>query len=338
MFLYGSGSLWVPWLTNNRFGGRSFWLVNDSPRFSWTVRSMLLLKPELQSFLRCKVGDGSSASFWFDYWTDLGPLNLVFGSSGPSALRIPLNAIVSQAVSNGNWNLPPARSEVAVTLQIVLSTMRVPSADYGDDVYLWRNQSGGFGPAFSARVTWERIRVPSPLVTWQSVVWFKEELPRCSFITWTAFLRRLPTRDRLISWGLSVPSGCVLCSLADESHSHLFFDCGFAIATWSRFCGRYMASPPASLAAVQDLCHHLQGPHSARAVSILKLLNQVIVYSLWRERNARIFKGVSTTQEAFYRAVDRTMRDRLLSISRSSSAIVAPSLLELYFCFLSPYS
>ncbi|XP_013608015.1 PREDICTED: uncharacterized protein LOC106314729 [Brassica oleracea var. oleracea] len=292
---------------------------------------MLQLKHELQTFLRCNVGDGNTASFWYDYWTELGPLHLMFGSSGARSLRIPLNATVSQAVSNGNWNLPPARSESAKTLQIILSTMSVPSAESGGYVYLWRNQSGGFGPSFSARVTWEMIRMPSPLVPWQSVVWFKEELPPCSFITWTAYLGRLPTRDRLISWGLSVPTGCVLCSAADDSNSHLCFECVFAAATWSRFYGRYMASPPASLAAVLDSCQHIQGPHVARAVIVLKLLNQVIIYSLWRERNARIFKSITLTQEAFFHVVDRAMRDRLLSLSRPTAAVVAPSLLELYF-------
>nr|VDD31012.1 unnamed protein product [Brassica oleracea] len=92
-----------------------------------------------------------------------------------------------------------------------------------------------------------------------------------------------------------------------------------------------MASPPASLAAVLDSCQHIQGPHVARAVIVLKLLNQVIIYSLWRERNARIFKGVTLTQEAFFHVVDRAMRDRLLSLSRPTAAVVAPSLLELYF-------
>ncbi|XP_018461208.1 uncharacterized protein LOC108832214 [Raphanus sativus] len=308
---------------------------------------MLRLKQDLQLFLRCNVGDGNTASFWFDYWTDLGPLILMFGSSGPRSLRIPLNATVSGAVTNGNWNLPPARlereresSQEAVTLQIVLSTLQVPSAASGGDVYLWRNHSGGFGPSFSSRVTWERIRNPSPPVSWNSVVWFKEEIPRCSFITWTAYLGRLPTRDRLISWGLSVPSGCVLCSAADESISHLFFQCSFAAATWSRFCGRFMASPPATLAAIADHCLSLQGPHAPRAKAVMKLLNQVIVYSLWRERNVRIFRGVTLTQEAFFRGVDRAMRDRLLSLShsRSSAQVAAPSLLELYFWFLSPFS
>lgn len=104
LFFYGSGSLWVPWLTNNRFGGRSFWLINDSPRFSRTVRSMLQLKQELQTFLRCNVGDGNTASFWHDNWTELGPLHLMFGSSGARSLRIPLDATVSGGYK---WKLEP---------------------------------------------------------------------------------------------------------------------------------------------------------------------------------------------------------------------------------------
>lgn len=165
------------------------------------------------------------------------------------------------------------------------------------------------------------------------MVWFREEIPRCSFTSWSAFLGRLLTRDRLISWGLTAPSGCVLCSVADESISHLFFECSFAAATWTRFCGRFMASPPALLAAIVDLCQQLQDLHASRAVAVLKLLNQVIIYSIWRERNARIFTGVSSTPKAFFRAVDRVIRDRLLSLSCPAVSAPRPSLLEFFFWF-----
>ena len=336
LFFSESGSLWVSWLRNNRFGGRSFWQINDAQRFCSTVRSMIQLKPDLQGFLRCSIGDGKTAMFWYDYWTELGLLLLLFGSSGPRTLRIPLNATVSQAVSNGHWNLPPARSDIAETLHVILSTTRVPTDANGKDAYLWRNQSGGFAASFSSRVTWERLRTPNPSVQWHSFVWFKEEIPRCSFISWTAFLGRLPTRDRLISWGLSVPPGCVFCTSANESHNHLFFQCAFAAAIWLRYCGRYMASPPASLDAVTVQCRNLQGPQARRVAVVLKLLCQVIVYNLWRERNARIFRDVRMNQDGFFRVVDRSMRDRLLSPSLISSS--SPSMLELYIWFLSPYS
>lgn len=105
-----------------------------------------------------------------------------------------------------------------------MSTIYVPCDANGSDVYLWRLNSGGFGASFSSKVTWERLRNLNPQVPWHSVVLFKEEVLRCSFITWTVFLKRLPTRDRLISWGLTLPPGCVLCFDGVEFHSHLFFN------------------------------------------------------------------------------------------------------------------
>ncbi|KAG5404340.1 hypothetical protein IGI04_010459 [Brassica rapa subsp. trilocularis] len=56
------------------------------------------------------------------------------------------------------------------------------------------------------------------------------------------------------------------------------------------------------------------------------------VPSLWRERNARIFRNVSLTPLAFFKLVDRSLRDRLLSITRDPSQ--ALSLLQFYFWFL----
>lgn len=109
-FFSNSGSLWVAWLSHNRFVDKNFWLVRDSQRFSVTIRGMLQLKDLLPQFLRCAVGDGQRASFWYDFWTELGPLHLLF-SSGPRQLQIYDSGSVSDAVRNGEWFLPPVRSE-----------------------------------------------------------------------------------------------------------------------------------------------------------------------------------------------------------------------------------
>lgn len=138
----------------------SFWLANDSPRFSKTFRSMLQLRHDLQLDLCCSIGDGKTTLFWYDYWIEMGPLYTLFGQAGPRDLRIPLTATVSQAVHDGHQNLPPARSEYAETLQVILSSTDVPCNVNGKDAYLWRNQSGGFGGFSLSRVTWELTRTP----------------------------------------------------------------------------------------------------------------------------------------------------------------------------------
>ena len=125
-FFSESGSLWVAWLRQNVFDGQSLWTVSTSSSFSSSVNRMLKLKPKLYDHMRCNIGDGKTASFWYDWWTDIGPLLSSFGPRGPRDLRIPVNYTVSSAAENGAWNLPSARSDEALTLQIVLTTMQPP--------------------------------------------------------------------------------------------------------------------------------------------------------------------------------------------------------------------
>ncbi|CAH2065608.1 unnamed protein product [Thlaspi arvense] len=165
---------------------RSFWIMSENAqRLSNTIRSMLQTKHLISDFLRCKIGDGNSASFW-------GPLISFISSRGPSQLRLPLDARVSQATRNREWFLPNPRSEEAQTLQIDLTTIDPHTASKGSDQYLWRNAACLFVPEFSSKATWDHLREHSPHVMWHSAVWFKEEIPRCSFITWLAMLSRLP--------------------------------------------------------------------------------------------------------------------------------------------------
>lgn len=65
-FFSDSGSIWVAWLKNHIFYRNGFWLTPESPRFSATIRSMLGLRPMLSRFMKCVVGDGKDARFWFD--------------------------------------------------------------------------------------------------------------------------------------------------------------------------------------------------------------------------------------------------------------------------------
>ncbi|KAG2248888.1 hypothetical protein Bca52824_088516 [Brassica carinata] len=195
---------------------------------------MLQLKNYLPQFLRCAVGDGVRASFWYDYWTELGPIYLMFGASGTRQLRLPNSASVSEAVRNGDWSLPAARSDNAVTLQVVLSTTSVPSIEKGADTYL------------------------------------------------------------------------------------------------------FISSPPSDLPAAVVMISQYNGKFSSQVKALMKLILQVITYNLWRERNARIFRGTSLQQGIFFKQVDRGLRDRLLSLHPNPTD--AHSLLELYFWFIDPYS
>ncbi|CAG7900697.1 unnamed protein product [Brassica rapa] len=58
------------------------------------------------------------------------------------------------------------------------------------------------------------------------------------------------------------------------------------------------------------------------------------MYCVWKERNARIFTSISTPLPVLRAAVDRLIRDRLLSCPARSPS--GPSLLLLYFASYRP--
>ena len=129
-------------------------------------------------------------------------------------------------------------------------------------------------------------------------------------------LARLPTRDRLASWGMNVPTQCVLCLFGTESHSHLFFQCPFVAAIWAKFSASPVLLAPVSIQALAGVIAHPQLAGVAGMDAVLKLILQVIVYCIWQERNVRIFQQVSTSVAEVFSRVDRLIKDRLLAISR----------------------
>lgn len=332
-FFTNKDSLWIRWLKANVFHRKPFLLMEDSARLSKAVRSMVQIKDMLGDYLRCEVGNGKSAMFWFDSWNDLGPLIEFVGAAGPRQLRLRLTASVVDATADGQWQLPAARSPQVEALQIHLTSLAPPIPTATDDKFLWVQANGTFGSTFSSRVTYESLRNPSPVISWHSVIWFKQYIPRNSFISWLAMLRRLPTRDRLRRWGMSVPEVCVLCSAAPETHHHLFFECSFSSSVWNYFASKVWDNPPQDIHSVAAWIN-LHRSSSPQARYIIRLMFQSSIYLIWKERNKRIFTTQVTSAFGVRSAVDRQIRDRLLSIKPSPA--FQPPLLQFFFACTRP--
>ena len=151
----------IPWTI---FVGHIFWTATDSGRYSHTVKRMLKVRLLVSNLMRCNINDGKSVSFWYDWWTDLRPLINMFGQRDPRELRVPIDSMVCNAVRNGAWSLPHSRSDEAGTLQVVLSTMEVPSDTRGSDRFLWRNGPCSYQPKCSSKETCNFIRQIYPKV------------------------------------------------------------------------------------------------------------------------------------------------------------------------------
>ncbi|XP_024014479.1 uncharacterized protein LOC112088431 [Eutrema salsugineum] len=181
----------------------------------------------------------------------------------------------------------------------------------GPDVFSWGIE-GSRRHQFSTKCTWDFLRPSAPMVTWFKTVWFKHATPRHAFHFWTANLNRLPTKDRMIQWGVNVSEVCVLCNLSPEARHHIFLACPFSLQVWDRVLQRFEATP-SILTTWLTLLQWMRTPTRSFSRTLKCLAAQAIIYLLWHERNNRIHTQVSLTVEALFRKIDQTVRDSLLA-------------------------
>ncbi|KAF3536750.1 hypothetical protein F2Q69_00022798 [Brassica cretica] len=63
---------------------------------------------------------------------------------------------------------------------------------------------------------------------------------------------------------------------------------------------------------------------NANAICQIKLIFQASIYQLWKERNACIFIAVSSPPRIIHHALDRLLRDLLLSIKAAPPPAQSP--------------
>lgn len=299
-------SLWAEWIKENRMGSRNFWEIDETKATSWTWRSLLQLRPLAALFLHAELGSGSSISFWWDHWTPLWPLIKRFGPGGPLELSVLINAAVSDVLVEDGWRLRGARSPAAEELQIHLTTVTLPTPSQAAgvaDSFYWEIE-GSKTRGFSTKATWEVLRPREEVKEWVSSVWFRGAVPRQAFTHWVAQYDRLPTRERLVSWGLQVPLCCCLCNYFVENRDHIFRRCKWMEELWSLVLRRL---------GIRQLAFHtwtafsewlnIRYSHSSRLLK--RLASQATVYNIWIKRNIRLHNDRNNSPGEVFKIIDR---------------------------------
>ncbi|XP_020866176.1 uncharacterized protein LOC110224447, partial [Arabidopsis lyrata subsp. lyrata] len=311
--------LWVSWVRRNLIGQQCFWDLDCSNSGSWIWKSICKLRSLARPFIVCEVNSGITCNFWSDNWTSLGPLIDITGDMGPRVSGLSRIAVVADAIINGEWWLSRSRSRnnIIQLLKACLppsSVVIVHEEDVNDDTYLWKVGESEASSVFTSAKVWDFLNPPGTTVDWFDAVWFKGNIPKHAFICWLATRHRLHTRDRLLNWGLVVPSVCLLCNTHDESRQHLLFDCAFADEVWSFFTSKARVSPPNMF---EDAVIWLKSSSRDENIAlILKLAFHASIYLIWKERNSRLHGGSPRLPVALILEAKSLIRCRLDPLSR----------------------
>ncbi|XP_010425707.1 PREDICTED: uncharacterized protein LOC104710752 [Camelina sativa] len=270
-------------------------------------KQMLKLRPTAKTFLSCSLGNGKSCSFWYDTWTPFGDLITFLGADEHQRIGLPLDSTVAQAHTGIGWRIRGARTQNMELLLIHLTETTL--SENVKDIYLWAKPNGDPQDRFGFSDTWNMCRLSAQQVHWHNQVWFTGSIPKHSFIMWLCCLDRMPTLSRLRNWGIVEDDTCHLCEIYFETKDHLFLTCPYSFDLW-RWCLRRLQMPFIDFNTWESFLLWLKSPSNEEKMTPIKLIAaQAVIYSIWHERNARIFTGIRTPVEGLFAQLDRRIRN-----------------------------
>ncbi|WZZ05910.1 hypothetical protein YC2023_091831 [Brassica napus] len=325
MIFFRPDSVWVSWFKEVILKGSShnYWSTRPSSSFSWLANKLLKMKNVVYPLIRLQLQNGATARFWYDNWSPFGCLHDYLQAS-LSRFGIPLNATVASLHRNGVWSLPPARSDHQLQLLSYLTTIQLTD---DQDTYLWEME-GKIMERYETGKVYHYLRGHIPTVQWASAVWSSKGIPRQSFHTWLVVLDRLPTRDRLINWGLQVSPLCLLCNSTTESRNHLYLECPYSFELWSLAAAKCRLQPLRNWSALLNQMINLPQPKPSKLLSLL--LWKSVLYWIWRERNQRLHQNTFRTVDSLFKVIDLQTRNRIQSF-RDSNPSLSSKMMQLWF-------
>ncbi|CAL9223587.1 unnamed protein product [Arabidopsis halleri] len=270
-------------------------------------KQLLKLRDTAKQYLSCRICDGKSCSFWFDNWTPFGDLYSFLGATEHQRLGLPLDSTVAKARTRDGWIFRGGRTD---NVELFLSHLaEVEINDEARDCFLCASPNGNPKERFILAETWKLFRPPNPVVPWHNQVWFIGSIPKHSFIMWLGCLDRLPTLSRLRNWGIMEDDTCFVCDIYFETRVHLFLRCPYSFDLWRWYFTRLQQHFIGFNTSDRFLAWLKSPTIEAHSDTLRLIAAHAVVYAIWHERNARIFKGIRTPVEGLFPLLDRGIRN-----------------------------
>lgn len=146
-------------------------------------------------------------------------------------------------------------------------------------------------PSYSIKKMYESMSGNNTWVRWCHLVWNRLSVPKHRFFMWLAMQDRLKTKARLHKLGVGIDNLylCAICSCAEETSQHLFFECAYrnecksVILDWlGLHCTR------TSLLQVLTWIRRCYKGDFGRKVPYTAIA--ALTYCIWRARNTTVWR------------------------------------------------
>lgn len=270
-------------------------------------RGIMIGSDLIKEQLGWAIGNGKNVSGWNDDWlSTVGPERPV----GP-APEVETNLRVSDLMSSEtkDWDRQKIERSFPLLLGNILSIK--PSKKGGEDKLIWlKHKSGAYTTKtryYSAREKHQQQLDNNSEATitqeWLNEVWKITTAPKLKLFIWKIKHGALPVGDRLEARHILTGAKCTHCG-SDETITHLFFQCPFALRVWELvpFSGGFA---PLSQNSFNEEWQRLLQLTVLPPVGLGRCpLAPWIIWSIWSARNQKIFQQRSfTAQETILKAM-----------------------------------
>nr|CCA66178.1 hypothetical protein [Beta vulgaris subsp. vulgaris] len=260
------------------------------------------VKELLYKGFRKNIGSGSQTRFWLDSWLSSSSLKSEF----PRLFSITMNPNAS-VESLGFWEgynwvwsfswkriLRPQDAIEKARLDNLL--LQVCPARQAQDHLIWAfSKSGSFSTKSVSR---QLVKLQHP--HYQDAirgVWVGLVPHRIELFVWLALLGKINTRDKLASLGIihGDCNICPLCMTEPETAEHLLLHCPVASQIWSWWIGLWRIKWAFPLSLREAFTQWFWPKNSPFFKKVWSAVFFIIVWTLWKERNQRIFSNNPST-------------------------------------------
>jgi hypothetical protein len=140
-----------------------------------------------------------------------------------------LTSTVSDYLVNGQWIFPQQLTQAFPNLVNMVNHVITPVVPAPDQL-IWKHTDSG---DLQLKDAYQFILHNFQELHWAKTIWNSDIPPSKSLLVWRLMHDKLPTDEKLSLRGCYLPSMCSICKRQAESTFHIFFECSYAVKTWS---------------------------------------------------------------------------------------------------------
>ncbi|KAF1867299.1 hypothetical protein Lal_00049728 [Lupinus albus] len=244
-----------------------------------------------------RIGDRSTTSFWHDHWLGSSTLFSRYKRLyNLSNLHNDNNCIFGNWVGD-TWERQFFTWEQELCTAFFDDLKQVVLSKDKSDYWEWRHEkSKQYSVKSAYKLICLSVQHSSLISQHSSSLWKSKAPPKVITFVWRLFQDRIPTKDALISRGISLFNGggnlCSFCNDHLESTHHLFSTCTFTYHIWQSMYKWLDISNALPLTPFNHYLSHLGMTKDKKEKNVWRIIWLATIWAIWLHRNDIIFNHV----------------------------------------------